>query len=56
MFIGFTDEEDFPIIWRMGVRVEDEYCFFLCDAGEVEEIVVLFEGQGGICVGGEDVV
>lgn len=35
---------------------EEKDGFFLCDAGEVEEIVVLLEGQGGVGVGGVDVV
>lgn len=55
-FVGLAEEEDFPVLEVVGAGEEDEDAFFLGDAGEIEEVAVLFEGQGGVGVGGENIV
>lgn len=48
-FVGLSDEEDFAVFFNFGFGVEQEDGILLGDAGEVEQIAVLFEREG--CVG-----
>lgn len=48
-----AQEKNFAVAWIKRIRSEQQYGFFLFDAGEVEQVGVGLHGQQRIGVGGE---
>lgn len=47
-FIRLAYEQDFPVLFNLSIRKDEQNAFLLGDAGQVKEIIVLFEWQGRV--------
>lgn len=56
MFIGFADEQNFAMIRIKRLRCDQQYGFFLMNAGEIKEVSVLNMAHRAVRVGGHNVV